>query len=86
MAQVDAFNPDGSMSRGVALAQSSPAKWKSFKILSCDQFLAVHQIYRVSQGAAIVNGVVDAGTVVKTHSIKRQWLIESAEWLVSPAR
>jgi hypothetical protein len=77
MAQVDAFNPDGSMSRGKSRWQTA-AKWKSFnselRPISCSS----SDLPSASREAAIVNGVVDAGTVVKTHSIKRQWLIESA--------
>jgi hypothetical protein len=68
MAQVDAFNPDGSMSRGeVALAQSSPAKWKSFKDSELRPIPgSSSDLPSASQGAAaIVNGVVDAGTAVK---------------------
>jgi hypothetical protein len=50
-------------------------------------FLAVHQIYRgvkKKQQSLTVSSML--GQSSEDAPIKRQWWIESAEWLVSPAR
>jgi hypothetical protein len=52
MAQVDAFNQTVACRAGSRVGTEQPSEMEIIQSLSCDQFLAVHQIYRVSRSSS----------------------------------